>query len=347
MFHNPWENNKLDTGNQENNKNNNHFFKVKNTFFIQKLHKYFFIVLVFTIVISAIYSGFFIVEADEQGIILRFGKYNRTVTPGLSYKLPEPFEKVEKVSVTRIKKETIGKTNTINKNQYINKINNAESFAKESQMLTGDENIIDMHYYIQWQVINPLNFLFNIKHSTTDNIVKTSAESIMREVIGKSTIAQALSERRLDIEYNVRTKLQILLDNYNSGIKIISVGILYSYVAPEVRDAYSDVQSAKADREKFINQATSYSNEILPQARGDAKTILQEAEAYKETIINKAQGESRRFEDIYKAYKNNEIITKQRIYLDTMEEIYMNSTNKMIIDYSISKKILPFLQLNN
>ena len=318
------------------------------------MNRYVFFIVIIFLSLLWLYTGFFIIEADEQGVILRFGKYNRIVAPGLNYKLPEPFEKFERVSVSRIKKETIGKmsNSVVRHNNFMNVLSNSVeernlSYAKESHMLTGDENIIDMHYYIQWHVDNPLKFLFNIKHSESDNIVKISAESIMRQVIGKSTIKQALSEKRLDIEIDVKENLQSVLNGYSSGIKIVSVGILYGYVAPEVRDAYSDVQSAKADREKFRNQAKSYSNEILPQARGDAKAILQDAEAYREIIVRKAEGEANRFEEVLIAYRNSEEITRKRLYLDIMEYIYFNSNSKIIMDQNISKNILSILKLNS
>ena len=199
-------------------------------------------------------TGFFTIDTDEEGIVMRFGQYNREVTPGLNYKLPTPFETVEKLSVTRIKKEMIGKiTNPIKRFKAHSLANNGQdaeadlSYPKESQMLTGDENIIDMHFYVQWKIRNAKDYLFNIKDSQSDNIVRSAAESIMRQIIGGVSISEALSEGRLVIEQKVKKGLQQALDLYGAGIEIISIGILYSYVGAEVRDAYRDVQSAKAD----------------------------------------------------------------------------------------------------
>ena len=301
-----------------------------------------------------IFSGFFTVDTDEEGIIMRFGKYNREVKPGLNYKLPNPIESVEKVSVTRIKKDIIGKiSNPIEFSKgsnfsYNNDYQQSEkdlSYPKESQMLTGDENIIDMHFYIQWKIGSARSYLFNIKDTQSQNIVKSAAESIMRQIISEVTLSEALSEKRLLIERGVKKSLQSMMNSYSSGIDIISVGILYSYVGPEVRDAYRDVQSAKADRERFINQAQAFRNEIIPKAKGEAATLVEKALAYKESIILKAYGDTNKFNEIYKAYLAGEYITKKRMYLDTMESVYRN-TNKIVIDKEISKGMIQVLPLD-
>ncbi|WPX97083.1 FtsH protease activity modulator HflK [Candidatus Bandiella euplotis] len=306
------------------------------------------------IVVMWLLTGFFTVDTDEEGIVMRFGKYNRYAMPGLNYKLPDPIETVEKISVTRIKRDVIGKiTNPIaqhSKIKHLDKDGTKQSeadlsYPKESQMLTGDENIIDMHFYVQWRIGSAQNYLFNIKDNQGDNIVRNTAESVMRQVIGEVTISEALSERRLGIEQKVKKELQEILNSYNSGIEIISVGILYSYVGPEVRDAYRDVQSAKADRERFINQAQAYSNEIIPKAKGEARAIIESALGYKESEIAKAEGDAQKFDEVYKAYSANKDITKKRMYLDTMDKIY-GSTNKVVIDKDIAKGVLPYLPLD-
>ena len=308
-------------------------------------------VVVIILTLMWLSTGFFTIDADEEGIVMRFGKYNREVMPGLNYKLPTPFETVQKVSVTRIKKEMIGKITNPIKRFRVNPLsddnqNEADlSYPKESQMLTGDENIIDMHFYVQWKISDPKDYLFNIKDSQNDNIVRSAAESIMREVIGAVSISEALSEGRLSIEQKVKKGLQEVLNLYGAGIEIISVGILYSYVGAEVRDAYRDVQSAKADRERFINQAQAYRNEIIPKAKGEAGAIIQSAMAYKESAVAKSEGDAQKFNEVYKAYSSSKEVTKRRMYLDTMEKIYQE-TDKVIIDKELSKGILPFLPLD-
>ena len=309
-------------------------------------------VAIIALILMWLSTGFFTIDADEEGVVMRLGKYNREVMPGLNYKLPTPFESVEKLSVTRIKKEMIGKITNPIKRLRTNSLSDGSqdletdlSYPKESQMLTGDENIIDMHFYVQWKIGNAKDYLFNIRDSGSGNIVRSAAESIMRQVVGGVSISEALSERRLVIEQKAKEGLQQVLDLYGSGIEIVSVGILYSYVGAEVRDAYRDVQSAKADRERFINQAQAYSNEVIPKAKGEAGVVIEGALAYKESVIAKSEGDAKKFDEIYKAYSKSKDITKRRMYLDAMEKIYQE-TNKIVIDKNVSKGVLPFLPLD-
>ena len=347
MIENTWDNNSNSQNAEDKNKNEEPLRKQK-TFNNNKDKDYNFRIIYVAVVIMGLLwlsTGFFTVDTDEEGIIIRFGKYDREVKPGLNYKLPDPIEVVEKISVTRIKKDIIGKITSpigVSKSTYLSNNDNQQSendlsYPKESQMLTGDENIIDMHFYIQWKIGNAKNYLFNIKDSQTDNIVRSAAESVMRQVISEVTLSEALSEKRLLIEQDVKDGLQKIMNSYSSGIEIISVGILYSYVGPEVRDSYRDVQSAKADRERFINQAQAYRNEVIPKAKAEAATIVEEAVAYKESVISKAYGDTNKFNEIFKAYSIDKDITKKRMYLDAMEKIYKD-TNKIIIDKEVSKR---------
>ena len=291
-------------------------------------------------------TGFYTIDTDEEGVVMRFGKYNRTATPGLNYKLPTPIEIVEKVSVTRINKEMIGLKTQPGKLLASSNSEEADSSnPKESQMLTGDENIIDMHFFVQWYIKSAKDYLFNIKDDIGESTIKVSAESAMREVIGRVKISEALSEQRQEIEQRAKKILQDLLDNYHSGIEVVSVGILYSYVAPEVRDAYRDIQSAKADKEKEINEAFAYKNDIIPRARGEAQAVIEEAKAYKESVIAKATGEAERFKNIVSQYQNAKDTTKKRMYIETMEQVLKN-LNKVIVDKSISSKSVPFFSIN-
>jgi membrane protease subunit HflK len=309
------------------------------------------IIILFVLVISCLWlsTGFFKIEADQQGVVLMFGKFIRQAEPGLNYKFPEPIETVEKVSVTRIKKDVIGQLkNEITNSRFHIKDNDPSvdlTCSKESQMLTGDENIIDMYFFVQWRIANATDYLFEIKDSYKDPIVRTAVESIMRQVIGGVNISEALSENRQAIERAVKNDLQNVLDQYHSGVEIIGVGILYSYVAPEVRDAYRDVQSAKADKEKFINHAEAYRKEVLPKANGDARAIIENALAIKNSLVSSAQGEAKKFNEIYNAYTVSKNITKKRMYIDTMQKVY-NSSDKIIIDSDLLKALLPFLPLN-
>lgn len=290
-------------------------------------------------------TGFYTVDTDEEGVVMRFGKYNRTSTPGLNYKLPAPIENVQKISVTRINKEVIGlKTHTTIKPQELNDDTDS-SIPKESQMLTGDENIIEMHFFVQWYVKSAKDYLFNIKDDVGESTIKVCAESAMRQVVGLVKISEALSEQRQEIEQRVKTMLQDLLNGYHSGIEIVNVGILYSYVAPEVRDAYRDIQSAKADKEKEINEALAYKNDIIPRARGEAQSIIEESKGYKEAVIFQASGESERFKSVYDQYQSSREITKKRLYIEAMEGI-LKDINKVIVDKSVSHRSVPLLSIN-
>ncbi|MDJ1304693.1 MAG: FtsH protease activity modulator HflK [Candidatus Midichloria sp.] len=291
-------------------------------------------------------TGFYTIDTDEEGVVMRFGKYNRTATPGLNYKLPSPIETVEKISVTRINKEMIGLKAFPGK---ININNNSDetdsSNPKESQMLTGDENIIDMHFFVQWYIKSAKDYLFNIKDDIGESTIKVSAESAMRQVVGRVKISEALSEQRQEIEQRAKNILQEILDSYNSGIEVVNVGILYSYVAPEVRDAYRDIQSAKADKEREINEAFAYRNDIIPRARGEAQAIIEEAKAYKESAIARATGEAERFKNIVSQYQSAREATKKRMYIETMEHV-LKDLNKVIVDKSVAGKSVPFFSIN-
>jgi membrane protease subunit HflK len=290
-------------------------------------------------------TGFYTIDTDEEGVILRFGKYIRTATPGLNYKLPRPIEVVEKISVTRINKEVIGLKSFATKT-YSPTDESDVSNPKESQMLTGDENIIDMHFFVQWYIKNAKDYLFNIKDDIGESTVKVSAESSMRQIIGRVKISEALSEQRQEIEQRVKTLLQGLLDNYNSGVEIVNVGILYSYVAPEVRDAYRDIQSARADKEGEINNAMAYKNDIIPRARGEAQAIIEEAKGYKESVISRAAGEAERFRNIFSQYQNARDITRKRMYIEAMEQV-LKDVNKIVIDKSMAGKTLSLLPIQD
>ena len=309
--------------------------------------------LVFGFFLAWLATGIFTVDTKEVGIVIRFGKYNRAVGPGLNYKLPTPIEVVEKINVTTVRKDVIGKIiNPLGRTRYTaatkSKDDSEEgslSYPKESQMLTGDENIIDMHFFVQWRIDNAKNYLFNITHSSED-IVRSAAESAMRQTIGVYDMYKALSEQRFEIEQAVKAHLQEMLNYYGAGIEILAVGIEYNYVAPEVKDAYWDVQSAKADREREINQAMAYKNALLPKAKGEAQTLIEESLAYKEAKIANATGDAERFNEIYKQYIKSKEVTKQRMYLETMESIFEN-TDKIIVDKNVAKNVLPYLPLEN
>ncbi len=296
-------------------------------------------------------TGFYIINADEQGVVLRLGKFERISEPGLNYKIPYPIEAVEKLSVTRINREVIGIKQGVQDSVVLGRQQAAAkasdiSLAKESQMLTGDENIMEMHFYFQWRIKDPKKYLFNIRDLVGENTPRAGAESAMRQVIGVTKLNEALSEHRRGIEKSAMELLQKMLDSYDSGIQVESLGILYSYVPSEVMAAYRDVQSAKANKEEFINQAYAYRNDLLPKARADADSMIMKAEAYRAKVVEEALGQAARFEKIYVEYKKFGQSAMDRIYIDTMSSV-LKDLNKVIVDKPVANSTLPVLQLSD
>ena len=281
-------------------------------------------------------TGFYRVQPDEQGVVLRFGKWVRTDPSGLNYHLPAPIETVLLPSVTRINRIDIG--------FRPGKDGIASQIPEESLMLTGDENIVDINFTVFWLIKDAGDFLFKIQspHAT----VKAAAESTMREVIGQTPIAEAMAEGRRHIEDRVKILLQDLMNEYQAGITITEVQLQRVDPPAEVIDAFRDVQRARADLERLRNDAEAYRNKIIPEARGDAERIIQEASGYKQQVIQAAEGQANRFNSVVTAYAKAPDITQKRMYLETMETIF-SQTNKVIMDGSQLKgnNVLPYLPL--
>src|SRR5215472_7661614 len=286
-------------------------------------------------------SGFYRVLPDEVGVVLRFGAYNRTTQPGLNYHLPAPIEKVLTPSVTRVNRTEIGWRSAEGATA---RGVGSRQVGEEALMLTGDENIVDINFTVFWVIKNAQGYLFNIRDP--DATVKSAAESAMREVVGETPIAQALSEGRGKIETDTQTLLQGILKDYDAGIEVTQLQLLKVDPPAPVIDAFRDVQRARADQDRLRNEAEAYRNDIIPRARGDAVRIKQEAEAYRQEITARSQGDADRFLSVYNAFKAAQDVTLQRLYLETMEEILKNS-NKVIIDKSAegSSGVLPYLPL--
>ena len=298
-------------------------------------------VVALAIVVLWLLSGFYTVAADEVGVVLRFGAYNRTTQPGLNYHLPGPIETVLRPSVTRVNRTEIGYRSA---EGTATRGAATRQLPEEALMLTGDENIVDINFTVFWVIKDAKAYLFNIR--APEATVKSVAESAMREVIGETPIAQALSEGRGKIETDTHGLLQGILNSYGAGIEVTQVQLLKVDPPGPVIDAFRDVQRALADREKLRNQAEAYRNDIVPKARGAAAAIKQEAEAYRQEIIARSQGDADRFTLVYHAFKAAQDVTLQRLYLETMEEVLKNS-NKVIIDKSAQggSGVLPYLPL--
>ena len=284
-------------------------------------------------------SGFYRVQPDEQGVVLRFGEWVKTTPPGLNYHLPGPIESVLTPKVTRVIRIEVGVRTVGDGARGVP----ARDVPEESLMLTGDENIVDIDFTVFWVIKDAGQFLFNIRNP--EATVKLSAESAMREVIGQTPIQSALTEGRNQIEEATFKRVQELLDSYKSGIEMRRVQLLKVDPPGPVIDAFIDVQRARADLERLRNEAEAYRNDILPRARGEAEKLVQSANAYREEITNKAQGEAERFLKVLASYRMAKDVTTQRIYLETIEEVF-RGMNKIIIDSSAKGGgVVPYLPL--
>lgn len=284
------------------------------------------------IVLVWLASGFYQVQPNEAGVVLRFGAYSETTDPGLHYHLPYPIETVEKVNITSERSINLGVMEVASKNDF-----------NESHMLTGDENIVDINLTIVWRVADAEDYLFNMQNP--DQTVRVAAQSVLREIVGQSQMMPIISGDRGKVEDDTKAELQKVLDEFGAGIQIVRVKLQKADPPKQVVDAFNEVQRAKADMERFKNEAEAYRNEILPKSKGEASQRTQSAEAYKQAVINKAQGEAERFLSVYEAYKQGKDVTTKRLYLETMENVLANS-NKVIIDPSAKGgNVLPILPL--
>lgn len=283
-------------------------------------------------------SGFFIVAPDERAVVLRFGEVVREQGPGPGYRIPWPVEEVYKVSVTQVRKEEFG---------FRGVMGGARSRPTESLMLTGDQNIVALQFIVQYRVKAEANatrdFLFNVRDQ--GGTVRSAAEAAMREVIGGTSIDDAMTQGKDEIQLQAQETLQQILDGYEAGIEVVTVKLMNVDPPEEVEDAFKDVISAQQDRERMINNANGYANTVLPQARGDAAKLLNEAEAYKAAKVAQATGAARRFENLYDEYAKAKDVTRERLYLETLEEI-LPRMNKVLIDEDAAKGVVPYLPLD-
>ena len=285
-------------------------------------------------------SGFYRVLPDQQGVELKFGEWDGQITPpGLNWNLPYPLGQTFTPAVERINAIEIG---------FQPAGNGVRDIAEESLMLTGDQNIIDIDFTVQWRIANAGEYLFNLRDP--ESTVKIAGESAMREVIGQTDIQPALTEARQDIEQRTRTLLQELLNEYQAGVLVTEVKLQNVQPPQQVIDAFNDVQRALQDRDRQRNEAEAYRNDILPRARGEAQRMLQEAEAYRERVINEAEGEAERFLEVYESFAKAPEVTRQRIYIETMQEV-LTSTDKVLLGEGAggqgAVQYLPLDQLRN
>ena len=292
--------------------------------------------LILLVVVWA-FSGLYRVLPDEQGVVLRFGKFVSTTQPGLNYHIPYPIETVITPKVTKVNKIDVGFRSASDSGRT----SGIGDVPEESLMLTGDENIVNIDFSVFWVIKDAGKFLFKIQSPV--ETVKAAAETAMRQVIAKSRLQPILTEGRSSIEIETQEIIQSILDEYESGIQVTQVQTQKADPPDQVIDAFRDVQAARADMERSKNEAEAYANDVIPRARGDAAKILQEAEAYKQQVVAAAEGEASRFIAIYNEYAKAKTVTQERMYLETMEKV-LADINKVIIDKK-SGGVVPYLPL--
>ncbi|MHC8492452.1 FtsH protease activity modulator HflK [Thalassospira sp. SM2505] len=283
-------------------------------------------------------TGFYRVQPGEQGVTLLFGKWVGTTGPGLNYFLPAPIGEVIKPNVERTNQIEVGYRGAGNVTT-----GGSRDVPEESLMLTGDQNIIDIDYVVQWRISDAGAYLFNVRDP--ENTIKLASESAMREVIGKTNLEEALTVGRVRVEEQTRTLLQEIMDGYDSGIFIAEVKMQKVDPPRDVIDAFNDVQRARQDRDRSQNEALAYRNDIIPRAKGEAERQVLQARAYKDRVTKEAEGEAERFNSIYNSFLTAKDVTTRRLYLETMQEV-LGKSDKVIIERNAQGNgVVPYLPL--
>jgi len=293
------------------------------------------LILVVAVVIWA-FAGLYQVEQGEEAVILRFGKYLDTRTAGLHW-APYWVDSVTKINTQRLNTVEVGyRLNT--------RTNQRSGNPKEALMLTADENIIDIKFAVQYDIKDPVSLLFNVSEMV-DSVVRSATESAVREIVGRNSMNFAITEGRAQIAQETKSLLQAILDRYETGLNIRTVEMQNAQPPLEVKPAFDDAVKAREDKERLKNEAEAYANDIVPRARGQAARILEEAEAYKASVIARSEGEASRFKQVYAEYSRAPEVTRDRLYIDTMEKVFTNST-KLMIDQKEGGNSLMYLPLD-
>lgn len=286
-----------------------------------------------------VFSSFFTISPEEVGVILRFGKFSHVADPGLNFKLPLGIDRLYKVPVQRQLKEEFGfRTEAAGvRTRY-----SQASFQEESLMLTGDLNAAEVEWIVQYRISDPYKFLFKVR--STPLTFRAMTEAVMREIIGDRTVNEVLTIGRQEISVAVQVKLQELCNQYETGIKVDQV-VLQDVNPPDrVKPSFNEVNEAQQEKEKLINQAQAEFNKVIPRARGEAEKMIQEAEGYSLERVNMAKGEAARFNVLFSQYRLAKEVTRQRLYLETMNKILPKVGKKLIVDDGV-KGLIPLLDL--
>jgi len=282
-------------------------------------------------------SGFYKVEADEEAVVLRFGQHADTRSPGLNWHLPYPIETIEKIPTLTVQRLTIGFRSF--EDGRIRKMD------QEALMLTQDENIVDISFVVQYRINDIEKYLFEIDANQGEQTVRDAGESSIRAVIGSTLIDDVMTDKKAQVEAETQKGIQTILNTYNAGITVTNVTLKDVQPPERVSKEFKDVASAREDKERAKNEAETYANSIIPNARGEAKKMILEAEAYAKEVEDRATGEADRFNSLYQAYRRAPEVTRKRLYLETMEEV-LAGADKVIVDASVAKQVLPYLPLD-
>ncbi|MBN1482190.1 FtsH protease activity modulator HflK [candidate division KSB1 bacterium] len=288
------------------------------------------------IVLSSVYT----VDADEVGVIRRFGKHTRTTDPGLNFKLPWGIEKVTKVKVERVYKEEFG-FRTVSagvRTEY-----SSADYSSESLMLTGDLNSALVEWIVQYRIKDPVAYLFRVKN--VERTIRYVSESILRQVVGDNSVDEVITVRRQDIAPEVKQLMQELLDEYETGIDIVTVNLQDVNPPQKVQPAFNEVNEAEQDKERIINEALQVYNSAIPKAKGEAEQQILEAEGYATNRINRAKGDAEKFIAVWREYNKAKDVTQRRLYLEMMQDVLPKLDKKIIVDEDL-KSFLPLLQLD-
>jgi membrane protease subunit HflK len=306
---------------------------------IKMLKQYAKSIIIGLLVLITLFTTVYTVGPEEVGVVIRFGKFERSVEPGLNFKIPFGVESVEKIPVERQLKQEFGfRTTTSGVRSTYSKA----EFADESLMLTGDLNLADVEWVVQYRISDPYLFLFRVRNA--EKTLRDMSESVVRKVVGDRTVNEVLTVGRMEVASTVEALLQELCNEYENGIKIDQV-VLQDVNPPDlVKPSFNAVNEAQQQRETLINQGQAEFNRVIPRARGEAQQTLQQAEAYSLTRINNARGEAARFNSLYEEYVKAPDVTKTRLYLETMTRIMPKIGNKIIVDEN-GNNVLPLLQM--
>jgi len=300
--------------------------------------KYVILIAIGILILVTIATSFYMVNTDENGIVLRFGRFVRTAKPGLHFKIPLWIETAFTPQVKRIFKAEFG-FRTLRagiKSTY------GQKDLGESLMLCGDLSVAEVEWIVQYQIREPKKFLFNVRNPQT--IIRDVAESVMRNVVGNSSVDEVLTERRIEINDEAQGQMQEILDSYSTGIRIVAVKLQDVNPPEKVKAAFNEVNAAQQDRERFINQAREEYNKVIPRASGQALQIIQQAEAYSINRVNTAAGDAQRFTQIWAEYKQNKDVTRRRLYLESLNRTLPGLEKKYIIDDKV-KGVLPLMNI--